>query len=128
MTGAGCRVIAYSGRVISRLSHRSGTRTALAVLALSTCLLLPGAALAGEEKQSLPDPNPSAQPRSDSQSGSPKASNMPNTGVSIPLLVAAGVGLLAAGAAVRPIQRRRRAYRSDVWLAAVRTGSSPGSD
>jgi LPXTG-motif cell wall-anchored protein len=53
---------------------------------------------------------------------------MPNTGVSVPLLVSAGVALLAAGAAVLPMQRRRRAYRSDAWLAAVRSGASPGSD
>ena len=120
---AGRRDMAYSGRVMSRLSHRRGIRKALAVLGMSACLLLPGTALAQDDEQSLPDPNASAQP----DSSGAKAS-MPNTGVSVPLLISAGVALLAAGAAVRPIQRRRRAYRSDVWLAAVRAGSSPEPD
>lgn len=97
----------------------------LVLLAVAACLVVPGTALAQDDgQQSLPDPNRGEQ----SDGKSEKASPLPDTGVSVPLLLAGGVALLAAGVAVRPIRRRRRAYRSDVWFEAVRAGSSPGSD
>ena len=91
----------------------------LAILAVCAFLVLPGTALAqDDEQQSLPDPNGSQ--KSEAQANSPEASNLPNTGTSVALLFAAGMTLLATGVAVRPLQRRRRAYSSDVWLEAVR--------
>ena len=110
--GAGSPLIAYSGRVMK----------ALALLSVCVCLLLPGTALAQDDnQQSLPDPNRTEQPKASAS----KSSSIPNTGVSVPVLVAAGVALLAGGAAVRPLRRRRRSYRADVWLEAVRSGASP---
>ena len=103
--------------VITPARRRSRIGKALALLAVSGCLVAPGTALAGQ--QSLPDPNGGKK--------QDKASSMPRTGTSVPLLVTGGMALLAGGLAVRPMRRRRRSYRSDVWLEAVRGGSSPSS-
>jgi LPXTG-motif cell wall-anchored protein len=103
--------------VITPARRRSRIGRALALLAVTGCLVAPGTALAGQ--QSLPDPN-----GGDKQE---KAKSMPRTGTSVALLIAGGVTLLAGGLAVRPMRRRRRSYRSDVWLEAVRGGSTPGS-